>query len=717
MKPKRLYACPITCANLLVVVLAYCACGVSYGLEPIDSYTYGFWLGNPRLVDSADDYRFAVQTDRYGLLINVGEARIERLGVIRPPATQRQALLAGNDWISSLPTAVPSSWLEHAGRRYRMITRRVEPVRPDRYLSSNLRQNQAGQYLHHFRIVNIGFVDEDGRALDAIAGELEFACWPDFVVVSLHLRLLADADAGSSQSPLHVGLTLPAGDRTVPAVLDPDGRWAPAEEGKLAGSAALVVPPDDAHPGTGLVFSLDSPWDGWRMQRTDPGDIELTRDFGWRSAFDDLTVTFLLIPTDGDPQAAVAGIANAFRDDTIHLDATVSESGRSLPVRFDPGLWAHVVSLDMPGHRWDTERVQVSIRNSDAVVHRPRVIFEKNYDHFQQRHSTAGIVGFSSLLADPDTGDPLGFPIQLSKNWHVPRWWTNAITVLQIPPNTEVRFEYLRPNAVWAGVPSVSHAQLSLIGWGGYGQWDQVAVGNFGEQICYDPYLNLRRSFVNDIRPFLVRGRGSTPDEKWTWTENVGGADFLVLETMESRKRAAAYGEFRQKLRDGSSGDLPQIVTAPEVLPQAQKTLYRKVGPVLSEVTYAGHYADGAVDSEITVHSFRSDDYFRAIFHIRYDVREDLEFDRLAFFQLGADRYNDNLFERLAHGNADSIVEEWRPPMGEGGYSRRARPIRGEHPWFALLDARPESDSIGFSAWPNRALIIHDWQASLGGKT
>jgi len=222
---------------------------------------------------------------------------------------------------------------------------------------------------------------------------------------------------------------------------------------------------------------------------------------------------------------------------------------------------------------------------------------------------------------------------------------------------------------------------------------------------------------VGDIRPILVWGRGSTPDEKWTWTENVGGAAFLVLETVESRKRESAYGQLRQKLRDGSSSDLPRIVTAPEVLPQTQKTLYHKVGPVLSEVTYAGNYAEGAVDTEIAVHSFRSDDYFRAIFHLRYDVRKDLDFKRLAFFQLGADRYNDNLFERMAHGNVESIIEEWRPPMGEDGYSRRARPVRGDHPWFALLGAQPERDDIGFSAWPNRALIIHDWQARLGGKT
>ena len=220
--------------------------------------------------------------------------------------------------------------------------------------------------------MNIGFIDEDGRALDGIAGELEFACWPDFVVVSLHLRLQADADAGRPQSPLRVGLTLPAGKQAVPSVLTPEGTWSPAEEGKLAGSAAVVVPRAEANPGIGLVFSLDSNWDDWRLQRSGPGDVELSRDFGLRSAFDDLTVAFLLIPADGDPRPTVAGIANEFRHDTIRLDATVSESDRSLPVRFDPGLWAHVVSLDMSSNRWDMDRVQVSIRNADSCEGRSK---------------------------------------------------------------------------------------------------------------------------------------------------------------------------------------------------------------------------------------------------------------------------------------------------------------------------------------------------------
>ena len=107
MKTKRLNTGPFSCAKWLAAALVFCGFGVSYGFEPTDSYTYGFWLGNPRLVNSADDYRFVVQTDRYGLLINVGDARIERLGVARPAKTQRQALRAGSDWISTLPDVVP----------------------------------------------------------------------------------------------------------------------------------------------------------------------------------------------------------------------------------------------------------------------------------------------------------------------------------------------------------------------------------------------------------------------------------------------------------------------------------------------------------------------------------------------------------------------------------------------------------------------------------
>ena len=40
----------------------------------------------------------------------------------------------------------------------------------------------------------------------------------EFVVYTLHLRHLADADAGSSRSPLRVGLTLPSGKQAEPVV-------------------------------------------------------------------------------------------------------------------------------------------------------------------------------------------------------------------------------------------------------------------------------------------------------------------------------------------------------------------------------------------------------------------------------------------------------------------------------------------------------------------
>ncbi len=58
----------------------------------------------------------------------------------------------------------------------------------------------------------------------------------------------------------------------------------------------------------------------------------------------------------------------------------------------------------------------------------------------------------------------------------------------------------------------------------------------------------------------------------------------------------------------------------------------------------------------------RSDDINRAIHRIRYDVLKPVRFQRLAFYQVGADNYNDHQFTTLARGDSTGLIEEWEPP-------------------------------------------------------
>ena len=131
------------------------------------------------------------------------------------------------------------------------------------------------------------------------------------------------------------------------------------------------------------------------------------------------------------------------------------------------------------------------------------------------------IVGGSPLWRDVG-GEPMGAPIQISKNWHETPFWYHLYSALELPAGDH-ELELTFAHAKWGNAYAAAHSQLSLVGWGTNQQWDESSLGAFGESITYDPDLTLNRSMVDDVRPLLVDA-GS----KWGWTGNVGGADFLT---------------------------------------------------------------------------------------------------------------------------------------------------------------------------------------------
>ena len=284
--------------------------------------------------------------------------------------------------------------------------------------------------------------------------------------------------------------------------------------------------------------------------------------------------------------------------------------------------------VELPLENWQVakeldhlERVRLTLKNPDdgeAVV---RLLFAKDVPF-------EGVTGMTPMLLDRD-GFPTGVPVQVSKNWHQTPGrsvlhqgpWFHAFAMLRIPPRSELECQFALTYARWGGVPAASHAQLCLIGWGTNQRWDQVAIGSWGESICYDPDVCLNRSMIDDVRPLMVWGMNQDR-AKWTWTNNVGGSDFLVYEDEAGRRQPLTR----------------------------MRALYIRPGPNLTEATYAGVTADGRIAARLTVSSPRTDDVNRAYHRFRYDVLKPTPFRRLAFYQLGADHYNDHQFTRLARG-------------------------------------------------------------------
>jgi hypothetical protein len=365
-------------------------------------------------------------------------------------------------------------------------------------------------------------------------------------------------------------------------------------------------------------------------------------------------------------------------------------SGATVPVEYVGAARWHRINL--PNESWapatdldHLERVKLKLQNLDGQESIVRLLFAKD-DGF------AGVTGMTPMIRDID-GFPTGLAVQLSKNWHQTAGrsfryqgpWFHGFTSIRLPAQSQVELEFALTYARWGGVPAASHAQLCLIGWGTNQRWDQAALGSWGESICYDPDICLNRSIIDDVRPLMVLGMNQSK-VKWSWTNNVGGGDFLVYIDPNGTR---------------------QYLTR-------MRAWYASHGPNLTNVTYAGVSADGAIAARLNVLTPRSDDINRAIHRIRYDVLKPAPFQRLAFYQVGADNYNDHQFTTLARGDATGLVEEWEPPRGGRRYSRSGIACKGNAPWFSLHGAINQDKKGG--AWANRGLVVRQWRARLGGQ-
>lgn len=307
------------------------------------------------------------------------------------------------------------------------------------------------------------------------------------------------------------------------------------------------------------------------------------------------------------------------------------------PVKFESSLGWHRINLDgvQPvGEGNDVlERIKFQVSNPTEREEVARLMFEKTSGGIRHRMGTP-ITGVSAILRDAN-GEPTGIPVQLSKNWHndpsggvYAGQWFHGITQLRLPPGSTYDLELTLAYGHWGGVAAASHAQLSLIGWGGNSLWEQSAMGAWGESICYDPDQAQASATVTDVRPVMVTGMGNRP--KWGWTQNMGGGDFFRFFDLKGNR----------------------------LVHKAMRTMHYKYGPCLTEVTYAGEIQDG-LRHQMTVGLGRTDDLVRGTYRIRLDVDEAMDFSRFVIFQVGSDTYNFTRERKFAVGDEAGLTKEW----------------------------------------------------------
>lgn len=383
-------------------------------------------------------------------------------------------------------------------------------------------------------------------------------------------------------------------------------------------------------------------------------------------------------------------------------------TGTTRSVTYDAARGWHRVDLDgieplLPPRDNATpndvmERVRLVLSNPTDMEQTARLLFEKTGGGFRHGFGAA-ITGMSAVLRDAN-GYPTGIPVQLSKNWHgrpeggvYAGAWFHGFTQLRLPPQTDMELELVIVYGHWGGVAAASHTQLCLVGWGSNQLWDQSALGSWGESICYEPDQVQAHCSVLDVRPVMVRSMAN--DQPWTWTHNVGGGDYF-------------------RLFDTSGKRVPHA---------RMRTAYRRQGPCLTEVTYAGVIGDG-IEHSATVSLARTDDIVRGVYRLRADVKEPVEFSRFVIFQIGADTYGYTGERQMAIGNEDGLIREWPTQWGGDTYRTEPWECTGRVPWISLHEAvsraRMEAAARGQrgapGAWANRGIIIRSWKARLGGK-
>ncbi len=288
------------------------------------------------------------------------------------------------------------------------------------------------------------------------------------------------------------------------------------------------------------------------------------------------------------------------------------------------------------------------------------------------------------------SGEQTGLPLQSSKNWHAlpgeplpyDNAWIKISTRLRLEPKSSVDLRYDMVHAMWHGVPASSAAQLSLIGWGYNGFWTQMALGSWGETLCLQPGRTMRRSFITDLRPFMMLGPSGLP---YDWTPNFGGGD--IAKATDESGRVLMW--------------------------QDSVTTYPMIGPSLSHVRVTERSENGALRATIDTFLPRSNSATRGYFKVRLEALRDTKLRELALFQLGSDYYNDVNASSVAWGGGETKAGEENPPGAEWGRIHGPVALPGQAPWIALCGTAKDGET---PTSPVRGLIVRQYRAVIGGQ-
>ncbi len=636
-------------------------------------YAYAYWPKNFRPTETwpATEAVRHFLTGHYGITWDDTTGSFDQIGAFTDGLGMIEALDRDNSELEGL-TGVSV--------RYEAGTA-TSPVVATSFLGTNSSSIHRSRTIDGGRFMNRLWVPTVSYGSDsALQGELQVASSPRHLVVT-HTVSGGSAAAGTARVVM-------SGDLTTTLTT---ASW-------LVTDRVLTL--TDAS-GEGWLFAVYDVPGSTNTLSVDRTGAVVAEAVGSRSG---ASISLLMAPTtalDGDMQAFYIDPESVATVQSTLLDKDGNAVARAINAPWDPSLGAFRASMgtlqDAGGpssasyssnpdfHHWHG-RHHLQIRSTAADTLSIPVAM-----HGSDQMSWY-IVGGAPSLRDLN-GEPVGVPLQISKNWHEgrPYNWYHLYTQPTVEAGADHTLELTMASSKWGDVYAASHAQLSLIGWSDAGgHWDETALGAFGESITYDPDVNLGRSMQDDVRPFLVDAKG-----EWTWTGNIGGAEFLRYTTERE------WYWIRRIARVRSA--------------------YTAVGPNLTDVTYAGVTTDGRIKASATPHLIASDDLVRTYIHLSFEFLEDVTYDRLAFFQVAADNYSDNGFQYMAYGNASGVMADTAvrtsTTRGYASDGDRGIEVAGDDPWVFLYDnsiirinPTDPPENLG-----NVGYVVRHFEADIGG--
>ncbi len=649
--------------------------GIPARLGPRD-YGYLFWPGNHWVTWGSYTDVQHIQTGYYGMAFDVSAGSFDHLGLITEAFAPEAALLQDNSIITGLPEAsvryavVPrfgGGGIEHIATAFK--NREGTTSNPSELVD-------MGRFMQRVDIPRVEYADS------TYTGSIHLAA------MTRHFVLTHKVTTPGPEEEVGIKIEL----RGTAVTRFTEVEW-------LEGTRAVSIRDDAGEGWTFIIPTREGATPS--ITRFPDGNLIFEQTYRDVSADESIALNVIAIPSHAGDAEQVSvwlnpGETVQVRSAQMNRDGS---GGTSLtPATWDPERGLYQITLgDLSavgaprfrtiyttpsGHNWyNRHRIVVENDNSSPVS--IPIAFDGG------GNAAIYITGGIPLLRSTD-GEPIGVPVQISKNWHDPPEWYHLYSTMELPPGSH-EFEHTFAHSKWGEAYAAQHAQLSLIGWGRNQQWDESSLGCWGESITYDPDMTLGRSQVDDVRPFLVDAGG-----EWRWTGNVGGASFLVYEPSEGFSSFASHQLGRMK------------------------THYEYTGPNLTNVHYAGITADQKIEAKISTQLGRTDDLVRAYYHLEYTFVEDVHYDRIAFFQMAADRYSDNGFSQYAYGNEDGVIfDAVVPDHRATGYSSgadRGIALTGESPWvMAYNNLRTEGDLPEHLA--NIGFVIRDYEANIGGTT